>query len=266
MRAAEIQHRNKISSLKAHFNEGAPLPSAVEITKQEDNLKGTKHLLVDIPFKDDKNKVQRLKNFIEEIENNVIINDTSCNMMTGSQLRKEKQQFEQLYKLELALRSQKEQSGKYSHGVVSSKMYRDEITEDKKQSLIEQLEKEHKAATVTVDWQPNAVLCKRFGLMDPFRNKDNQIFDFNKNPNYKKGKRSLEFIDQNNTTAKYKNIKGDEFFYKIQRGVERNETLQKQVTERGNFDNIPSDSESGSDMDGIEESNLSNIRVSSNFK
>ena len=132
----------KISSLKAHFNEGAPLPSGTEIPKLEDNLKGTKHLLVDIPFKNDKNKVQRLKNYIEEIENNVIINDTSWNMMTGSQIRKEKQEFEELYKLELALRSQKEQLGKYSSEVVSSKMYREEISEEKKQSLIEQLENE----------------------------------------------------------------------------------------------------------------------------
>lgn len=124
----------------------------------------------------------------------------------------------------------------------------------------------NKAVTVTVDWQPNALLCKRFGLMDPFKNKDNQIFDFNKNPNHKRGKRSLEFIDQNNTTAKSKFVKGDEFFYKIQRGVERNETLQREVDQKGNYDNIPSDSESGSDMEGITESNLANIRVSSNFK
>ena len=123
----------------------------------------------------------------------------------------------------------------------------------------------NKATTVTVDWQPNALLCKRFGLMDPFRNKDSQVYDFNKNHNQKRGKRSLEFIDQNVTTVKSKLTKGDEFFYKIQRGVERNETLRREVDQKGNIDAIPSESESGSDMEGIIESNLANIRVSSNF-
>ena len=132
----------KITSLNNQFNEGAPLPSNADMQIEEDNLKGTKHLMVDIPFKGDKNKIQRFKNYIEEIENNVIINDTSWNMMTGSQIRKEKEEFEVLYKLELALRNQKEQSGKYSSEVFASKKYREEITDEKKQSLIEQLENE----------------------------------------------------------------------------------------------------------------------------
>jgi hypothetical protein len=101
----------------------------VESTR--DNLQGTKHLLIDIPFKDDAKKVQRFKNYIEQIENNMIIIDTSSNMMTGSQLRKEKEEFARLYQLEVALRKEKESSGSYLSGVVTSKKYREEITEQK---------------------------------------------------------------------------------------------------------------------------------------
>lgn len=147
LRAEILGESSKANPQKAvdinnNFNEGPGLRSDFFKEESDDHLKGTKHLLVDIPFKADKNKVQRFKNFIDEIEQNIIVTDTSWNMMTGSQLRKEKQEFEQLYKLEVALRGQRDKSDKYAQEVVSSKKYREEITDEKKQELIEQIEQE----------------------------------------------------------------------------------------------------------------------------
>ena len=75
----------------AKFTEGQTMPAdqgfEQKQEQEEDVLKGTKHLLIEIPFKTDKNKIQRFKNYIQELETNVIITDTSSNMMTGSQLK-----------------------------------------------------------------------------------------------------------------------------------------------------------------------------------
>ena len=88
----------------------------------------------------------------------MVIIDASSNMMTGSQLRKEKEEFIKLYQLELAMRKEKESLGNYASGVVMSKNYREEISEEKKKALLEEIEKEKKSRTVTTDWQPNAIL------------------------------------------------------------------------------------------------------------
>jgi hypothetical protein len=117
--------------LESKFSTGEATLAEKMVESTRDNLSGTKHLLVDIPFKSDAKKVQRFKNYIEQIENNMIIIDTSSNMMTGSQLRKEKEEFIQLYQLEVVLRKGKESIGGYSSGVVTSKMYREEITDEK---------------------------------------------------------------------------------------------------------------------------------------
>jgi hypothetical protein len=162
-----LEQANK--ALDNQFDEGTGLLDNKQM-KEEENLQGTKHLLVDIPFKNgmfcsnsfdyfvDKDKIQRFKNYINELENHVIIMDSSSNMMKGSQIRKEKEEFQRLYQLELALRKEKEFSGKYSSGVVMSKNYKEELSKEKQLELISQLEKERKSRTVVVDWQPNALL------------------------------------------------------------------------------------------------------------
>ena len=264
-------------ALTSKFDEGGTLIEDMMVEKVEDNLKGTKHLLVDIPFKNDKDKIQRFKNYIEEIENQVVIMDTSSNMMKGSEIRKEKEEFAKLYQLELALRKEKQSSGKYASEVVSSKKYREEISEDKQLELIQQLEKEKQARTVVTEWQPNALLCKRFGLLDPFKNKQSKVHDFNKNPSHQKfAKGRVEFVDQGNGAREPGSMKGDEFFYKIQRHVNRNEVLQKELEKDGgaqamgsgvdsklqslshsNYVDVASDS--NSDMEGIEEIDNKNI-------
>ncbi|CAI2360364.1 unnamed protein product [Moneuplotes crassus] len=241
------------SNLDSKFSSSGMDLLPEHMMKKEDNLKGTKHLLVDIPFKDDKNKVQRFKNYVEEIENQMVIFDSSSNMMTGSQLRKEKEEFASLYQLELGLRKEKESSGKYASGVVSK-----------------EIEKEKKARTVTTDWQPCAILCKRFGLMDPFQNKKDLVGDFNKVPERNSSRsRKVEFVEK--ASGPIKPAMGDEFFYKIQKTVGRNDLIQQEIdkgekgtamsskvqekvqniTAAGYFD---MDSDSGSDMEGVQES------------
>lgn len=193
--------------------------------------------------------------------------------MTGSQIRKEKETFEQLYQLELALRKEKEGNSKYASEVVTSKKYRDEITDDKKEELIKQMEDEKMQYTVTTNWQPNALLCKRFGLLDPFMNKQNKVHDFNRDPKQKKyTNNKIEFVDQGESM---KGQKGDEFFYKIQRGVGRISKLQEQLNEGEDVEINPAmankvknlsnsnylnmDSDSDSDMDGIEEATSKHV-------
>jgi hypothetical protein len=69
-------------------------------------------------------------------------------------------------------------------------------------------------------------------LLDPFKNKDSSIGDFNKNPNkprYNKGR--IQFVEKSSGEVK---IKGDEFFYKIQKTVGRSEIIQKELAKSGN--------------------------------
>ena len=52
---------NQKANLQSRFSVGGELLPDKMGNKEEDNLQGTKHLLVDIPFKKDKEKVQRFK-------------------------------------------------------------------------------------------------------------------------------------------------------------------------------------------------------------
>lgn len=195
-----------------------------------------------------------------------MILDSSSNMMTGSQLRKEKQEFEQLYQLELALRkNKKETSSKYAEGVVSSKLLREEISEEEKQRLLNELEKDKMARTKTTDWQPNAILCKRFGLMDPYRNKEVKTTDFNKHPDSKR-RGKVEFVEKG--AQQLAGHKGDEFFYRIQKTVNKFDSLQKHMDKSdlpanmrdvGDSNYVDVESESGSDMEGVTEINKASM-------
>jgi hypothetical protein len=140
-----------------------------------------------------------------------------------------------------------------------------------KQALIKELEDEKKSRTVTKDWQPNAILCKRFGLLDPFRSKNDLTYDFNKDPSASKlNKGKIEFVDSNTTSKK--GGMGDEFFYKIQKTVGRNEAIQEELNKGDtsaalsksqkdkvqalNAEYVDIESDSASDMEDIKEGNI----------
>ena len=159
-------------------------------------------------------------------------------------------------------------SNKYAAGVVSSKKYQEQIDKHKQEQLIQELEEAKKARVVTTDWQPSALLCKRFGILDPFKHKKAQTYDFNKKPNQNYPKPgTLDFVTQNANSKTSNMIQGDEFFYKIQRNVERKEIIQQQfATQAKQEDNendadidIPSDSDMDSVEEGDQHTNLKNV-------
>ena len=55
--------------------------------------------MIDVPFKLDERKFLRFKAYMLEKEGQLVPFDVPNNMMTGSQLRQEKEEFEKLIKL-----------------------------------------------------------------------------------------------------------------------------------------------------------------------
>ena len=106
-------------------------------------------------------------------------------------------------------------------------------------------------------------------MLDPYKNKKDIVNDFNRDPSQAKlNKGKIQFVDQG--SSKSKPGLGDEFFYKIQKTVNRNENIQKELDKgtvnsalsskiQDKVQNLTSsgyvdmESDSNSDMEGVQE-------------
>ena len=144
------------------------------------------HFKVEIPFKDDTNKISRFAKFVAEKEGLIMgdSNYTNKNLMNGTETKIERNIFEKLYNEEIRLRKLEQ----------SNKTEIKNTHESESEELKERIEKIKNREVIRekIIWKPEKVLCKRFKLKDPFENKINNIvnsrFDNEKNNiSFKKG-------------------------------------------------------------------------------
>lgn len=99
-----------------------------------------------VPFKHDRDMLLRFRAHYMEDLGQIIVFDIPNNMMTGSQMRKEREQFNEILKKHKEL----QQKRKQAYQVYTSK--------DKQGSSKIKME--------AFDWQPERLLIQRFGLQN----------------------------------------------------------------------------------------------------
>lgn len=154
------------NTLKASIvNDPKKAPSTVE------QFNNYFHFKVDIPFKDDINKISRFAKFVAEKEGLIVgdSNYNNTNLMTATDAKVERNLFEILYKEELRLRKLAEsQKAEIKNPHLSES--------DQLKERIEKIKSKEIKREKTL-WRPEKVLCKRFKLKDPFENKINAVIN-----------------------------------------------------------------------------------------
>lgn len=113
----------------------------------------------------------RFQSYVLEKEGQLVYFQVPNNMMKGSQLREESQEFEKLFKLnKLQMEAGAPQQDKYSRSVVSSEMKSKQTSAEDLQKKIEALQKSLNQREER-DWQPAHLLLSRCGIKDPHESK-----------------------------------------------------------------------------------------------
>eukprot|EP00347_Sterkiella_histriomuscorum_P003294 403364837 len=200
------------------------------------------NFLIDIPFKTtDPKRYLRFKAYCLDIDGQLVTFDVPNNMMTGSQLKIERQEFDKLIKLNKMMKQQKQEAlesgridrdqAKYQAGVYTSEMKNRSQQDITKR--IEQLEKEINKREEQ-NWQPAPLLLTRFGLLDPHESKKIKPPMFFKNLRQEQ-KQQVTFDSKGETLLnipgssmanEQPNIDGDEYFRNIQEQFGMNQGME----------------------------------------
>eukprot|EP00347_Sterkiella_histriomuscorum_P000370 403376125 len=200
------------------------------------------NFLIDIPFKTtDSKRYLRFKAYCLDIDGQLVTFDVPNNMMTGSQLKLERQEFDKLIKLNKMMKQQKQEAlesgridkdqAKYQAGVYTSEMKNRSQQDITKR--IEQLEKEINKREEQ-NWQPAPLLLTRFGLLDPHESKKIKPPMFFKNLRQEQ-KQQVTFDSKGETLLnipgssmanEQPNIDGDEYFRNIQEQFGMNQGME----------------------------------------
>jgi len=155
------------NQLNNNNNNNKEIKSAPSTLEQFNNYF---HLKVDIPFKDDVSKIARFAKFVAEKEG-LIMGDNNYNLknnlMSSSDSKAEREQFERLYGEELSIRNQEQ--------ISKSEIKNPQLSQtDQMKERIEKIKSRDIKREKNI-WKPEKVLCKRFKVKDPFENKINSV-------------------------------------------------------------------------------------------
>jgi hypothetical protein len=155
------------NQLNSNYNNNKEIKSAPSTLEQFNNYF---HLKVDIPFKDDVSKIARFAKFVAEKEG-LMMGDNNYNLknnlMSSSDSKAEREQFERLYGEELSIRKQEQ--------ISKSEIKNPQLSQtDQMKERIEKIKSREIKREKNI-WKPEKVLCKRFKVKDPFENKINSV-------------------------------------------------------------------------------------------
>jgi hypothetical protein len=168
------------------------------------------------PFKNDFGKMMRLEAYFLEEKGQYIVFDVPNNMMTGSQLRKEKEEFKKLIEMYRDWQQKNTQSKDQSNTVFSR--------DNKLPSVNNSADRQPKIKAF--DWVPERLLLLRFGLPDPHQKRDKQSLNLSsqeartqKSQDTRYGGRFTQSsVDQQSNEAKPTSraaVDGDSFFLQV---------------------------------------------------
>ncbi|TNV81789.1 hypothetical protein FGO68_gene12465 [Halteria grandinella] len=206
---------------------------------------------IDIPFRySDPGKFLRFQAYILEKEGQLVYFDVPNNMMTGSQMRVENQEFEKLHKLHKLAGEQgyTTQGDTYQKGVFTSEMKNSGDIQKKIDALEKSLNRREER-----DWQPAHLLLLRCALRDPHEQRKVKPPMYFKSKEQKKGYTefdSRETLNQMPMSVMANAFEdGNTYFKDIQEQYASNESVYVEVVgekeggtvevEEGIVDEIP---------------------------